>query len=180
VGRSSSRSRFSVQIAVTNANLLIVANGVGGGSGPFTYRLAISTDAGLHWSTRITDLQQLEQSSAGALSGGFLGFQTADVGSLGRRPRHGRRPNWVFDPHGPSAVGLNQPLLDVEIDSEEDERPERDAEHCRDDWLDPVEMLEVVMRIRHDQTHYEVDRNENLAYHWVRPLVSFSTTSSGR
>jgi len=42
----------------------------------------------------------------------------------GKFPRS--RPAWGWIA---SDVGLNQPLFDVEIDSEQDERPEHDAEH---------------------------------------------------
>jgi hypothetical protein len=62
-------------------------------------------------------------------------------------------------------VGPTRSLFDVKIASEQDERPEHDAKHCRDGWLDPVEVLEVLMRVRHDQTHYEVDPNKELANH---------------
>ena len=41
----------------------------------------------------------------------------------------------------------------MEADFEQDRRPEHDAEHCRDDGLDPAEVLEVVMRVRHDHPY---------------------------
>src|SRR6266508_203119 len=85
---------------------------------------------------------------------------------LCERSRHrcpGRQPpawGWIVIERG-----LDKSLFDVKIDSEQDEWPEHDAEHGRDDWLDPVEVLEVVMRVRNDQTHNDVDRGEQLSNH---------------
>jgi photosystem II stability/assembly factor-like uncharacterized protein len=60
-----------------------MSTGGTGGSGRFTARLLLSTDAGHHWRTVATDPQQLTQEGAPA----WLGFQSPKVGS------------WLADPH---------------------------------------------------------------------------------
>jgi hypothetical protein len=47
------------------------------GSGPFTYRLVASADAGLRWSTAITGATQVNPRAPGA---SFLGFEDSRVG----------------------------------------------------------------------------------------------------
>lgn len=64
-------------IAAASPGRLVVASGGVTGSGPFTYRLAVSTDGGRHWSTAVTATAQINPQSPGAA---FLGFEDARVG----------------------------------------------------------------------------------------------------
>jgi hypothetical protein len=66
---------------------------------------------------------------------------------------------------GGASATVDHELLDVEIDSEQDERPERYAEHRREDSLGVAEVGKVVVRVRHDQAHNHVDRDEEPAPH---------------
>jgi photosystem II stability/assembly factor-like uncharacterized protein len=70
-------------IAAASPTTLAMSTGGTGGSGRFTARLLLSTDAGHHWRTVATDPQQLTQEGAPA----WLGFQSPKVGS------------WLADPH---------------------------------------------------------------------------------
>jgi photosystem II stability/assembly factor-like uncharacterized protein len=60
-------------IAAASPGHLVVATG----SGPFTYRLAVSINGGLHWSTAITGTAQINPLSPGYA---FLGFEDSQVG----------------------------------------------------------------------------------------------------
>jgi hypothetical protein len=51
----------------------------------------------------------------------------------------------------------------VETYSEEDEWPEQNREHCRDDSLGFAKVGQIIVRVRHDQAHNEVDRDEQSA-----------------
>src|SRR5919109_978377 len=51
-------------------------------------------------------------------------------------------------------------LVDVEVDSEKEQRPEQDGEHGRTDPLQRVEMGVVVVRGRDDRADDEVDEGE--------------------
>lgn len=71
-------------VAVPSPSTLAVATGSTGGSGSYTARLLVSTDAGGHWTTAATDPQQLTQTGNPA----WLGFENPQVG------------RWIGDPHG--------------------------------------------------------------------------------
>ena len=73
------------RIAAASATDLAISNNVGGGSGSFTYRLMLSTDGGTHWSTVVSDREQLHPTTPNY--GGYLGFQNSLVG------------RWVGYPH---------------------------------------------------------------------------------
>jgi photosystem II stability/assembly factor-like uncharacterized protein len=64
-------------IAAASPGHLVVATGAVGGSGPFTYRLAVSADGGVSWSTAITGTMQISPQAPGAT---FLAFEDARVG----------------------------------------------------------------------------------------------------
>jgi photosystem II stability/assembly factor-like uncharacterized protein len=89
-GRSwqKSGSLTSVQgpalIAAASPTTLAIANGATRGSGGFTARLLLSTDAGQRWRTVATDPQRLTQAGLPA----WVGFQSPRVGS------------WLADSHG--------------------------------------------------------------------------------
>jgi hypothetical protein len=53
----------------------------------------------------------------------------------------------------------------MEADPQEDERPEENGEQCRPDRLDATEVGEVVMRLRHQQTHDDIDDENHPARH---------------
>ncbi len=64
-------------IAAASPSHLVVADGPVSGNGPYTYRLAVSTDGGLHWNAVITDRERI---NAAAPASAFLGFENAKVG----------------------------------------------------------------------------------------------------
>ncbi len=63
-------------IAAASPTTLAVSTSGTSGSGSFTARLLVSTDAGKHWSTVATDTQPITQSGVPA----WLGFETSQVG----------------------------------------------------------------------------------------------------
>jgi photosystem II stability/assembly factor-like uncharacterized protein len=69
-------------IAAASPGHLVVATGAAGGSGPSTYRLAVSADGGVSWSTAITGTLQVNPQAPGAA---FLGFD------------NGRAGRWISD-----------------------------------------------------------------------------------
>ena len=72
-------------IAAASPGRLVAATGGVSGSGPFTYRLAVSSDGGLDWSAAITGTTQLNPQAPGAA---FLGFEDARVGRWISDARH--------------------------------------------------------------------------------------------
>jgi hypothetical protein len=72
---------LSLIAAASPARLIVAAGGAAGG-GPFAYRLVVSADGGLHWSTAITGTTQINPQAPAAA---FLGFED---------PRAGR---WISD-----------------------------------------------------------------------------------
>ncbi len=64
-------------IAAASPGRLAVATGGVAGSGTFTYRLVVSADGGLHWSTAVTGTTQVSPQAPGAA---FLGFESSRVG----------------------------------------------------------------------------------------------------
>ena len=70
-------------IAAASPTTLAVSTGATGGSGGFTARLLLSSDAGHRWLTVATDAQRLTQAGSPA----WLGFQSPRAGS------------WLADPH---------------------------------------------------------------------------------
>jgi photosystem II stability/assembly factor-like uncharacterized protein len=64
-------------IAAASPGRLVVATGGAQGSGPFTYRLVVSTDGGLRWSAVITGATQINPRAPGA---SFLGFEDSRTG----------------------------------------------------------------------------------------------------
>ena len=68
--------------AVTSSRLVVATQGTTG-SGSFVYRLAITQDAGLHWSTIIRDREPVY-----SVPGSWLGFESATFG------------RWIADPTG--------------------------------------------------------------------------------
>jgi len=71
-------TRYSLSlIAAASPGRLVVATGAVGGSGPVTYRLAVSADSGVSWSTAITGTMQINPQAPGAT---FLGFEDATAG----------------------------------------------------------------------------------------------------
>jgi photosystem II stability/assembly factor-like uncharacterized protein len=71
-------------IAAASPDTLLVATGTATGSGPYDYRLLLSTDGGESFHTQITDPEQLNQNSPGPR---YLHFQTALIA------------HWVGDPN---------------------------------------------------------------------------------
>jgi hypothetical protein len=51
----------------------------------------------------------------------------------------------------------------VEIYPEQDEWPQQNGECCRDDSLGVAQVGEILVRVRNDQAHDEVDRDEQSA-----------------
>jgi photosystem II stability/assembly factor-like uncharacterized protein len=71
-------TRYSLSlIAAASPGRLVVTTGAVGGSGSLTYRLAVSADGGVSWSTAITGTMQLNPQAPNAT---FLGFDNARVG----------------------------------------------------------------------------------------------------
>jgi photosystem II stability/assembly factor-like uncharacterized protein len=71
-------------VAAASPTTLAVATAViGGGSGPFTAQLLVTTDGGGHWTTAASDLQQVLQAGVPA----WLGFETSQTGA------------WISGPH---------------------------------------------------------------------------------
>jgi photosystem II stability/assembly factor-like uncharacterized protein len=64
-------------IAAASPGRLVVATGGVEGSGPFTYRLAVSTDNGLCWSAAVTGTTHLDPQAPAA---SFLGFEDSSTG----------------------------------------------------------------------------------------------------
>ncbi len=64
-------------IAAASPGQLVVATGGAQGSGPFTYRLVVSTDNGLRWSAAVTGTTQINPQAPGA---SFLGFEDSRAG----------------------------------------------------------------------------------------------------
>lgn len=77
-------AQFPDLIAAASPNKLLITNSLGGGSGPYTYRLMLSMDGGKEWSTVISDPEQLD---ANAPSAGYVGFQGSLVGRWIGYPR---------------------------------------------------------------------------------------------
>lgn len=71
------------QLAAASSTTLAASTGATGGAGPFTARLFVSTDGGQHWTTAISDPQEITSLGVPA----WLGFETAHVG------------RWIGDPH---------------------------------------------------------------------------------
>jgi hypothetical protein len=71
-------------IAAPSAGHLVLATGGGTGGGPFSYRMAASTDGGLHWSTVVTGTARIDPRAPAA---DFLGFEDARAG------------RWLSDSH---------------------------------------------------------------------------------
>jgi photosystem II stability/assembly factor-like uncharacterized protein len=72
-------TRYSLSLmAAPSPGHLVVATGVPGGSGPFPYRLTVSADGGVTWSTAITGTMQINPQAPGVA---FLGFEDAAAGS---------------------------------------------------------------------------------------------------
>ncbi len=67
---------LSLIAAAGPARLVVATGGVAGG-GPFAYRLVVSADGGLRWSTAITGTTQLDPQAPGAAS---LGFEASPAG----------------------------------------------------------------------------------------------------
>jgi photosystem II stability/assembly factor-like uncharacterized protein len=79
-----SAQKYPALIAAASPSTLAISTGAAStGSGKFTARLLLSTDAGHHWRTVATDPQQVTQEGTPA----WLAFQTPTVGS------------WLADPH---------------------------------------------------------------------------------
>jgi hypothetical protein len=57
----------------------------------------------------------------------------------------------------------NRVLLDMQIGSKEDEWPEEDSKHRRQDLLGATEVGEVVMRVRYDKAQDDIDDEKHLA-----------------
>jgi photosystem II stability/assembly factor-like uncharacterized protein len=64
-------------IAAASPGRLAVATGGAQGSGPFTYRLVVSADNGVRWSSAVTGTTQINPQAPGA---SFLGFEDTRVG----------------------------------------------------------------------------------------------------
>lgn len=64
-------------IAVASPGRLVAATAGAEGSGRFTYRLAVSTDGGSHWSTAVTGNAQITRHAPSAV---FLGFEDSRTG----------------------------------------------------------------------------------------------------
>ena len=71
-------------IVAASPNDLLVTNSAGSGNGPYTYRLMLSTDADAHWSTLVSDREQV---TPNAPNSAYLAFQSSLVG------------RWVGHPH---------------------------------------------------------------------------------
>jgi hypothetical protein len=71
-------------LVAASQTTLAVSTGTVGGSGAFTARLLVTTDAGRHWTTAATETQQILQAGVPA----WLGFETAQIGW------------WISGPHG--------------------------------------------------------------------------------
>jgi photosystem II stability/assembly factor-like uncharacterized protein len=63
-------------LAAASPTTLAVSTGATGGSGAFTARLLVTTDAGRHWTTVATETQQILQAGVPA----WLGFETSQTG----------------------------------------------------------------------------------------------------
>ena len=72
-------------IAAASPARLVLATAAPTGSGPFAYRLALSTDGGLRWSTAVTGTGQINPQAPGAA---FLGFEDSQVGRWISDARH--------------------------------------------------------------------------------------------
>ena len=70
-------------LAAASPTTLAVSTGVTGGSGTFTARLLVTTNAGRHWTTAATETQQILQAGVPA----WLGFRTSQAGT------------WISGPH---------------------------------------------------------------------------------
>jgi hypothetical protein len=70
-------------LAAASQTTLAVSTGAVGGSGAFTARLLVTTDAGEHWTTAATETQQIPQAGVPA----WLGFETSQTGT------------WISGPH---------------------------------------------------------------------------------
>lgn len=71
------------RVAAASSTTLAVSTAANSGTGAFTARLLVSTDAGRHWSTAATDTQRVTRSGVPA----WLGFQSTTDG------------RWIGDPH---------------------------------------------------------------------------------
>jgi hypothetical protein len=63
-------------LAAASQTKLAVSTGAVGGSGAFTARLLVTTDAGRHWTAAATETQQILQAGLPA----WLGFETSQIG----------------------------------------------------------------------------------------------------
>jgi photosystem II stability/assembly factor-like uncharacterized protein len=72
-------------VAAASPGRLVAATGGVSGSGPFTYRLAVSTDGGRRWSTAVTGTTQLMPQAPGTA---FLGFEDPTTGRWISDARH--------------------------------------------------------------------------------------------
>ena len=70
-------------LAAASPTTLAVSTGAAGGSGVFTARLLVTTDAGRHWTAAATETQQILQAGVPA----WLGFETSQIG------------RWISAPH---------------------------------------------------------------------------------
>jgi len=70
-------------LAAASSTTLAVSTAATGGTGPFTARLLVTTDAGRYWTTVATQIQQIPQAGVPA----WLGFETAQIGT------------WISGPH---------------------------------------------------------------------------------
>src|SRR5437870_7337670 len=68
-------------------------------------------------------------------------------------------PN-AYEPRYRRPTQLRPPSMDVQVDADEDERPERGRKHRRDHRFQRVEVRPVVMARGHDPARDQVDRGE--------------------
>ncbi|MGZ3391463.1 MAG: WD40/YVTN/BNR-like repeat-containing protein, partial [Isosphaeraceae bacterium] len=64
-------------ISAASSTRVVLGTPAVGGSGPFDFRLAVSTDGGRHWVTVVTDREQIDPNAPDT---SFLGFENASVG----------------------------------------------------------------------------------------------------
>jgi len=56
-------------------------------------------------------------------------------------------------------------LLEMQADSEQDQRPEHHGKHRREHGREAGQMREVVVRVRDDHADNQIDDDENIANH---------------
>src|SRR5664280_3639499 len=63
----------------------------------------------------------------------------------------------------------DSPLLDVQVDADQDERPEHHGQQRREHGRETVQVHEVVVRVRDEHAHGQVDDDEDVAQHAALP-----------